>query len=412
MDITQKLQRKATVWQQYSQHHGYLHHTELKGKIGSKMHYEGKEYLVWCLNDYLGLMDHEAGITAATEATAEYGPSYPHSVRLTVGHTQAHTELEDQLAKFMQREEAMLVNLGYQGFMSIIDALTDRHDTIIYDQNVHACLIDGIRLHNGRKFAFKHNSVEHLEQQLERAMKTHRPEHGMLLVVVDGLYSMQGETAPLDQIVALKAKYDFALFVDDSHAFGVFGAEGRGTPEHYQVEEAVDVYVSTFTKALGNLGGFVAAKKEIIEFLRFTVRSQIFSRTMPLPMVRSVQQNLKIMQAEPERRAILWRNTRYFQDGLRQLQIAFGQTESPITPVQINASLDEGLKILMALREMGIFSYLVVYPVVEKGLCLFRMVCSYNHSIEDIDQTLNAFRQLKEKYPSALSPRSTIEINP
>lgn len=409
MNLTQKLKQRASLWQNYLGYNGKLHHTELKGKVASRMMYEEREYIIWCLNDYLGLMDHPDGIQAAAKATASYGPSYPHSVRLTIGHTAFHAQLEQEIASFMEREEAMLVNLGYQGFLSIIDALTDRHDTLIYDQSIHACLIDGVRLHNGRKFAFQHNSIEHLETQLQRASKTHNPETGTIIVIVDGLYSMGGELAPLDAIAKLKEQYDFALFVDDSHAFGVFGDQGRGAPQHFDVEDQVDVYVSTFTKSFGNLGGFVAAKKEIIDYLRFTVRSQIFSRTMPLPMVLSVLKNLETFQREPERRTRLWNNTRKFQQGLRALGLNIGKTESPITPVRINGSLQEGLEVLTELRELGVFSYIAAYPVVPKGTCLIRMVCTYNHTEQDIEETLEAFKILKHRFPERLSPSPQIE---
>lgn len=403
MRLLQKLEQKNTVLQKYIDYRGSLHHLELKGKVSNRMIFEGKEYIVWCLNDYLGLMHHSESITAAAQATSEFGPSYPHSVRLTIGHTEAHNYLETQLSDFMGTEDSMLVNLGYQGFMSIIDALTDRHDTIVYDQKCHACLMDGVRLHNGRKFAFKHNDINHLETQLQRAQKNHRPESGMIIVIVDGLYSMHGELAKLDEIVRLKKQYNFSLFVDDSHAFGVFGQNGKGSPEHFDVEEEIDVYVSTFTKSFGNLGGFVTAKKPIIDYLRFATRSQIFSRSMPLPMVLSVSKNLEIFLREPQRRQKLWENTIRFQEGLRSLDINIGLTQSPIVPIQINGSHQDGLKVFFDLRAMGIFSYIVAYPVVEKNTCLIRMVCTHNHTQQDIDETLSVFKTLKERYPRSLS---------
>lgn len=407
MDLLQKLEHRTTVLQQYIAYRGSLHHLELKGKISSRMTFDDKEYIVWCLNDYLGLMHHPESVAAATEVTRLYGPSYPHSVRLTIGHTQAHDDLELTLSNFLGREDTMLVNLGYQGFFSIVDALTDRHDTIIYDQKCHACLIDGVRIHNGRKFAFKHNNVEHLEMQIKRALKTHNPNNGIILVIVDGLYSMHGELAPLDEIVKLKKKYNFTFLVDDSHAFGVFGDNGKGSPEYFGVEQEVDVFLSTFTKSFGNLGGFVSADKKVIDYLRFAVRSQIFSRTMPLPMVTGVQKNLDIFLKEPERRTRLWQNTRRFRNGLLALGVNIGNSQSPIIPIKINGTHQDGLDIYFGLRELGIFSYIVAYPVVAKGTCLIRMVCTYNHTEADIDETLNAFKVLKKKYPESLSnPRN------
>lgn len=410
MDLLQKLQYRTTVLQQYIDHRGRFHHLELEGQVSNRMFFEGKEHIVWCLNDYLGLMHHPDSIREAAEVTAAYGPSYPHSVRLSVGHSKEHDHLEEALRDFTEQGDAMLVNLGYQGFFSIVDALTDRHDTIIYDQKCHACLIDGVRIHNGRKFAFKHNNIEHLEKQLQRALKTHDPKTGVIMVIVDGLYSMHGELAPLDKIAALKEKYGFTFFVDDSHAFGVFGEKGKGSPEHFGVEDAVDVYVSTFTKSFGNLGGFVAGKQPIIEYLRYAVRSQIFSRTMPLPMVKSVQKNLEIFIREPERRTRLWRNTNKFHKGLKQLAINAGQSDSPIIPIIINGTIEEGLTILLGLRELGVFSYLVAYPVVPKGTSIIRMVCTHNHTDEDIEQTLEAFRIMKGKYPEQLSIPKNISV--
>ncbi len=410
MNLLQKLQRRVTVLQEYSNFYRDLHHMELKGKVGSRMKFKGKEHIIWCLNDYLGFMNHPDSIKAAAKVTAKYGPSYPHSVRLSIGNSALHEELEDDLKSMINMEDAMLVNLGYQAFSSIVDALTDRHDTIIYDQNSHACLIDGVRLHNGRKFAFKHNSVSHLEKQLQRASKTHDPNHGIMMVIVDGLYSMSGEFAPLREIAKLKEQYNFTLFVDDSHAFGVFGDNGRGTAEHLGVEKAVDVYVSTFTKAFGNLGGFVAAKEEIITYLRYAVRSQIFSRTLPLPMVAATLKTMEIFNREPQRRKILLQKTKQFQDGLRRLGLYIGNTQSPITPVHINGPIKTGVKILRELRNQGIFSYLVAYPVVAKDTCLIRMVSTYNHTEQDIEETLKGFKAVKEKYPVAMASLSRVRV--
>ncbi len=410
MNLLQKLQRRVTVLQEYSNYYRDLHHMELKGKVGSRMKFKGKEHIIWCLNDYLGFMNHPESIKAATKVTSKYGPSYPHSVRLSIGNSELHEELEEELKAMMNMEDAMLVNLGYQAFSSIIDAITDRHDTIIYDQNAHACLIDGVRLHNGRKFAFKHNDVSQLEMQLKRASKTHDPNQGIMMVIVDGLYSMSGEFAPLREIAKLKEKYDFTLFVDDSHAFGVFGENGRGTPEHFGVEKDVDIYVSTFTKAFGSIGGFVAAKNEIITYLRYAVRSQIFSRTMPLPMVAATLKTMEIFKREPHRRKTLMKNTKLFQDGLKKLGIYIGKTQSPITPVHINGPIKTGVAILRELRNQGVFSYLVAYPVVAKETCLIRMVSTYNHTEKDIEETLRGFKAVKEKFPFELASLSRVSV--
>lgn len=402
MNLTQKVQKRTTVLQQYISYKNMLHHLYLEGEVGSKMSFNKEECIVWCLNDYLGLMNEAKAKHAATVVTEKFGPSYPHSVRLTIGHTPYHDDLETDLSKLLGLEDAMLVNLGYQGFFSIIDALTDRHDTIIYDQKCHACLIDGIRLHQGDKFSFRHNNVEHLEKILVKKEKNKKQGSGMTILIVDGLYSMTGRLAPLDEIVALKEKYNFSLLVDDSHAFGVFGPNGLGSPEHFGVMDEVDVYLSTFTKSFGNLGGFVAASKSIIDYLRFSVRSQIFSRSMPLPMVASVSENLKTFIAEPQRREKLFRNINRFKIGLDKIGINYGNSDGPIVPLFINGSNEDGLKVYFDLRKENIFSYIVAYPVVEKDKCMIRMVCTYNHTEEEIDRTLFVLGVLAKKYPVQL----------
>lgn len=408
MNLSQKLSKRAQHLQRYSHYRGIFHHQELEGEVGNRMMFKGKEHIVWCMNDYLGLMNNAEAKQIEGEATLALGAAYPHSSRHTFGHTQKHDQLETEIADLMQKESAFLFQLGYMGIFSMIDAITDRHDTIIYDQYVHACAIDGVRLHNGRKFAFKHNDIEHLRKQLINAKKFQKDELGTTIVIVDGVYSMHGDIAPLDEIAELKKEFDFALIVDDSHGFGVFGVNGRGTPEFFEMEEEVDLYVSTFTKSMGSLGAFVAGKKDIIEFVRYNTRSQIFSRTLPLPQVLSALKKLEIFRNEPERRIKLWENIRKFQKGLEDSGISIGKTQSAVTPIVINGTVEEGLNILSQLRDLDVFSYMVTYPVVPEGTSLIRMVPTYNHTDEDIRETIEAFKIVKEKNPKAFTQNEAV----
>jgi len=409
MNLAEKLKTRVSDIERYKVYHGVLHHMELEGEISSHMTHNEQDHIVWCVNDYLGLMNNSRSKQLAAEATLKYGSAYPHATRATFGETEYHRIFEKELAEFVSKESAFLLNLGYAGICSIVDALTDRHDTILYDQSIHACSIDGVRMHNGRKFAFKHNCVEHLEVQLQRALKRHKPELGSLLVIIDGVYSMHGEQAPMKEIVALKKKYGFTLLVDDSHGFGVLGSTGAGAGQEHGVQDDIDVYVSTFTKAIGSLGAFVAGDKGLVDYLRYNTRSQIFSRTIPLSQLLPALNNLRIAKNEPYRRTKLWKNTNRFQDGLKSLGVNIGQPQSPVTPIRINGSLEDGLQVLFGLRENHIFSYIVSYPVVPKGTCLIRMVPTFNHSDQDIDTTLAVFEKLVKKYPAFLLKEDNIE---
>jgi len=398
MNIEEKLASKISEIHSFSDVKGDLHHIELEGEVSNRMFFKGKEYIVWCINDYLGLMNNPKAKKIAAEVTMKLGASYPHAARMTFGQSIHHETLEKNLAQFIEMEDACLINLGYLGIYSSIDAITDRHDILIYDQKVHACMIDAVRIHNGRSFSFKHNDVNHLETQLKRAKKFHNPKTGIILVVVDGVYSMHGEQAPLKEIVELKKKYDFNLVVDDSHGFGILGVNGRGTPEAQNVEGDIDLYMSTFTKALGSIGGFISGRKSIIEYLRYNTRATIFSRTMPLAQVLTVRENLKALKEEPFRRVKAWENTKNFQNGLKEIGFDIGNTASPITPVKLVDAGDMVRALSMELRTNGIFTYTVCYPVVERGTYLIRMVSTYNHTEEDISITLSVFQKLMKMY--------------
>ncbi|MFK8104540.1 MAG: aminotransferase class I/II-fold pyridoxal phosphate-dependent enzyme [Saprospiraceae bacterium] len=411
MNYLDKLRQKASHIHQYSSYYGRLHHIEFEGQVASRMKNNGEEYIIWCINDYLGLMNHPLAKQAAAQVTRQYGEAYPHAARITFGNSKAHEQLEAELAQLLNKEATFAFNLGYPAILSIVDALTDRHDTIIYDQRVHASLIDGIRLHNGRKFAFRHNDIAHFTRQLERVAQTHNHDLGAIYVVLDGVYSMLGDTPPLKEIVALKKKYNFSIVLDDCHGFGVLGENGRGTPEAFDVEKDIDVYIATFTKAFGSLGGLVGGRKDLIDYLRYSVRTQLFSRALPLAQVKSVLKKLEIIRQEPERRTKLWKNTKRFQDGLRAMNINIANPKSPITPILINGTEADGINILMELRAKGVFSYIVCYPVVPKDTCLIRMVPTANHSDEDIDQTLAAFAHIKQKFPGMIASSAILKEN-
>ena len=403
MNYLKKIQQNSSYISQYSSFYGQLHHVEFEGQVASRMFNKNKEYIIWCINDYLGLMNHPQAKKVAAACTRKFGAAYPHAARITFGNSKDHERLETELAQLTSKESTFIFNLGYAAILSIVDALTDRHDTIIYDQKVHASLIDGIRLHNGRKFAFRHNDMQHFSRQLKRVMQIHNHDLGSIYVILDGVYSMLGDIAPLKEIVALKKKYNFSIILDDCHGFGVLGKNGRGTAEILGVEEDIDVYIATFTKAFGSLGGFVAGKHELIDYLRYSIRTQLFSRALPLAQVKSVLTKLEIYRQEPFRRTKLWENTYRFQKGLNDLGINIGNPKSPITPILINGTEAQGIEILMELRKHSVYSYIVCYPVVPKNTCLIRMVPTFNHSFKDIDQTLEAFQYLKYKYPTMIS---------
>jgi len=377
---------------------GYYFFPKLEGQISNKMKFQGKEMLVWSLNNYLGLGNHPDVRKADADAAAEWGMAYPMGARMMSGQTKYHEELERNLADFVGREASYLLNYGYQGMVSIINAMVDRKDVIVYDSEAHACIIDGMRLHFGKRYVYPHNNMENLEKELQRATKIVNKTGGGILVITEGVYGMSGDLGKIKEIVALKKKFNFRLFIDDAHGFGTMGPTGAGTDEHFGVQDEVDIYFGTFAKAMAGIGGFVAAKKEIVRYLKFNMRSQIYAKSLPMPMVIGALKRLEMLRDQPEHKEKLWKITNALQKGLREAGMDLGKAESPVTPVIMKGTLAEASQVIYDLREnYSIFCSIVVYPVVPKGVMLLRLIPTAIHTLEDVEYTVNAFKDIMIK---------------
>ncbi len=399
MDIFDKIEKNPGplgIWGEYA--FGYFMFPRLEGEIANKMMFRGKERLCWSLNNYLGLGNQPAVRKADSEGTEQYGLAYPMGARMMSGHTTLHEKLERELAAFEQKEDAFLLNYGYQGMLSIIDALTDRKDVIVYDSEAHACIIDGVRLHMGKRFVYPHNNIENLEKELQRAQKITDETGGGILVITEGVYGMSGDLGKLKEITALKEKYPFRLLIDDAHGFGTMGKTGAGTGEHLGVQDKVDVYFGTFAKAMAGIGAFVAGDKKVIDYLRFNMRSQTFAKSLPMPMVYGSLKRLEMLRDEPEHKDKLWTIVNALQGGLRKAGFNIGNTESPVTPVILNGEVKEAINMTFDLREnYDIFCSIVVYPVVPKGVILLRLIPTAMHTLEDVEYTIECFSKIKGK---------------
>jgi len=380
---------------------GYFMFPKLEGDINPRMMFQGKEVLTWSLNNYLGLANHPEVRQADAQAAADYGMAYPMGARMMSGNTKYHEELEQQLADFVGKEAAYLLNFGYQGVLSIIDALVDRKDVIVYDAECHACIIDGVRLHMGKRFVYNHNDIESLEKQLQRATKLVSETGGGILVITEGVFGMTGNLGALQEVVALKEKYQFRLLVDDAHGFGTMGATGAGTAEELGVMDQVDVYFSTFAKSMAGIGAFVAGDAPVILFLKYNMRSQIFAKSLPMPMVIGSLKRLEMLRDEPEHKNKLWTIVNALQNGLKEKGFSIGTTKSPVTPVVLNGTVGEAATLSRDLREnYGIFCSVVIYPVVPKGMIILRLIPTAAHSLEDVAITIKAFEAIKDKLTS------------
>jgi len=377
---------------------GYYMFPKLEGEISNKMNFQGKERLVWSLNNYLGLANHPEVRKADAEASADWGLAYPMGARMMSGHTNYHEKLENQLAKFVKREAAYLLNYGYQGMVSIINAMVDRKDVIVYDSEAHACIIDGMRLHFGKRFVYPHNNMQNLEKELERATKIVERTGGGILLITEGVYGMSGDLGKLDEIVALKKKFNFRLFIDDAHGFGTMGPNGAGTDEHFDVQDEVDLYFGTFAKSMAGIGGFIAGRADVIKYLQYNMRSQVFAKSLPMPMVIGALKRLELLKTQPQHREKLWTIVTALQKGLKEKGLNLGDTESPVTPVILSGEVAEATQITYDLREnYNIFCSIVVYPVVPKGIILLRLIPTAVHTLEDVEYTVNAFADVKRK---------------
>lgn len=376
---------------------GYFVFPKLEGQISNRMKFEGRDVITWSINDYLGLANHPEVRKVDAEAGAKWGSAYPMGARMMSGHTDLHEQLQRELAAFVQKEAAYVLNFGYQGMVSTIDALVSKDDVIVYDVDAHACIIDGVRLHMGQRFTYKHNDLESIEKNLQRATRVAEKTGGGILLISEGVFGMRGEQGRLKEIIALKEKYNFRFFVDDAHGFGTLGKTGAGAGEEQGVQDGIDVYFATFAKAMASTGAFIAADKEIIEYLKYNLRSQMFAKSLQMQLVEGALKRLDMLRSMPELKEKLWENTNALQNGLRERGFDLGTTQSCVTPVYLKGSIPEAMALVKDLRENhGIFCSIVVYPVIPKGLILLRLIPTASHTMEDIEETLNAFSAIRE----------------
>ena len=381
-----------------SQAEGYYVFPKLEGPISNRMSFKGKKVITWSINDYLGLANHPEVIKADADAAAEHGMAYPMGARMMSGHTDFHEQLEQECAEFVNKESAYLLNFGYQGIMSAIDALVTKHDIIVYDIDTHACIIDGVRLHQGKRFVYRHNDMESFEKNIKRAKKMAEQTGGGILVISEGVFGMRGEQGKLKEIAAFKKQYNFRLMVDDAHGFGTLGKGGRGTGFEQGVQDEIDVYFATFAKSMAGIGAFLAGDKDVIQYLKYNLRSQMFAKSLPMAMVKGALKRLDMMRTMPELKETLWRNTNALQSGLRAAGFDLGSTQTCITPVYLQGDIPEAMAMVNDLRENhGIFCSIVVYPVIPKGLIILRLIPTATHTQEDIDETIKAFSAIREK---------------
>ena len=379
---------------------GYFAFPTLEGELGPHMKFNGKEVLCWSLNNYLGLANHPEIRRVDAEAAARWGMAYPMGSRMMTGQTALHEKLERELADFEKKEAAFEFNFGYQGIFSTIDSLVNRHDVIVYDAEAHACLLDGMRLHSGTRIKFKHNDIVDCEKVLAKACAQADKQGGGVLLITEGVFGMTGALGILDKIAALKKKYPFRILIDDAHGFGVMGPHGRGTSEHFGVMDDIDIYIGAYAKSMATIGGFVATQKSIVNYLRYNMRSQMYAKSLPMPIVEGCLKRLEIIRsAEGDAlRAKLWDITRSLQKGFRDLGYEIGPAEACVTPVHLYCGINQASNIAMDLREnYNIFCSIVMYPVIPPGMLIFRVIPTAAHSMEDVERTLAAFREIKEK---------------
>ncbi len=402
MDIFERVHtRPGNIGKHQREAHGYFTFPKLEGEISAHMMFRGKERLVWSLNNYIGLANHPEVRKADAEAAAEYGMAYPMGARMMSGQTKYHEQLENELADFVGKEKAYLLNYGYQGMVSIIDSMVDRKDVIVYDSESHACILDGMRLHMGKRFVFPHNNMENLRKQLGHASKVAEKTGGGILVITEGVFGMAGDLGNLAEIVKMKKDFQFRLLVDDAHGFGTMGETGAGTGEHFGVQDEIDLYFGTFAKSMAGIGAFVAGPENIIDFLAYNMRSQIFAKSLPMPMVLGAIKRLELLRGKPELREKLWTIATSLQKGLRENGFDLGVTQSPVTPVYLKGELNEATNLTIELREKyNIFCSIVVYPVVPKGVIMLRLIPTAMHSLEDVQYTIDSFKAVKEKLDS------------
>lgn len=416
-DLFERIQNnKGPLGKWASQAEGYYVFPKLEGELGPRMQFHGKTILNWSLNDYLGLANHPEVRQADTDAAIQYGAAYPMGARMMSGHTNAHEQLEQELATFVMKEAAYLLNFGYQGIMSTIDALVTKNDIIVYDVDAHACIIDGVRLHIGKRFTYRHNDIESIEKNLQRATKMATETGGGILFITEGVFGMRGQQGKLKEIVALKQKYNFRLLVDDAHGFGTLGKTGAGAGEEQGVQDQIDIYFSTFAKSMASIGAFIAADQEIIDFLKYNLRSQMFAKALPMIQTVGALKRLEILRNNTDLKDKLWQNVNALQNGLTEKGFNIGDTNTCVTPVYLEGSIPEAMMLVNDLREnYGIFLSIVVYPVIPKGIILLRMIPTATHTLSDINETLVAFEAIREKLTNGtyaqLAQKNTVDMS-
>ncbi len=417
MDIFAKFKKdQGDLGNFMKQAHGYFSFPKLEGEINARMQFRGKEVLTWSLNNYLGLANHPEVRKVDADAAAKWGLAYPMGARMMSGQTKKHEELERQLAEFVGKEDAFLLNYGYQGMVSIIDAICGRNDVIVYDSEAHACILDGVRLHMGKRFVFPYNNIDNLRKQLKRATRLAGKQKGGILVITEGVFGMSGDLGKLDEIVKLKDEFEFRLLVDDAHGFGTMGETGAGAPEYFGVQDKIDLHFGTFAKAMAGIGGFVACDTDICYYLRYNMRSQTYAKSLPMAMVVGALKRLEMLRTRPEFKNRLWLIVDALQKGLKEEGFDLGKTNSPVTPVYLKGNIPEAGNMVKDLREnYGIFCSMVVYPVIPKGELILRLIPTAMHTLEDVNITLRAFKEVRakleaNKYSKIEMPKVLIEM--
>jgi glycine C-acetyltransferase len=398
-DLFEKIKaNRGPIGMHAKESHGYFTFPKLEGDIAPRMIFRGRERLNWSLNNYLGLANHPEVRKADADAATNYGFAMPMGARMMSGNSDLHEQLEKELSAYVKKESSILCNFGYQAMVSAIDCLVDRHDVIVYDAESHACILDGVRLHMGKRYVFKHNDIEDCEKQLQRATKLAEEQNGSILVITEGVFGMRGDQGKLKEIVELKKKYQFRLFVDDAHGIGTMGANGGGTGEEQGCQDGIDIYFGTFAKSFALIGGFISSDEQIVEYLRYNMRSQIFAKALPLTLVAGLLKRIELMRNKPELRNKLWEITRALQSGLKKAGFEIGVTNSPVTPVYMNGSIPEATNLILDLREnYNIFCSMVVYPVVPKGMIILRLIPTAVHTLDDVNYTIDCFSKIVGK---------------
>ena len=400
IDIFDKIKNnRGPLGQHAKETHGYFTFPKLEGEIAPRMFFRDKEVLTWSINNYLGLSNHPEVRKADADAAKEWGLGYPMGARMMSGQTQEHEKLENELANFMNKEACYLLNFGYQGCMSTIEALVNRNDVIVYDSESHACMVDGVRLHQGKRKVFLHNDMKSFEKQMDIATKIAGQTGGGILVVTEGVFGMSGDQGKLKEIIEYRksGKYNFRIFVDDAHGFGTLGKTGQGAAEEQGVQDEIDVLFGTFAKSMASIGAFVCSSDDVINYLAYNMRSQIFAKSLPMPLVVGGLKRLELLKAQDQKNK-LWEITNALQSGLKNAGFKLGDTNSCVTPVMMSGTLGEATTLTHDLRENhSLFCSIVVYPVVPKGTILIRLIPTASHSLEDVEYTIKTFKNIKSK---------------